>query len=104
MPVSKKMKQAPLALAGIAQGELYYFDEEQLNKAVQEAVNKAWTDFDPEDESTWPYPLDTLLGAFFWCEDEDGDIDYMEYDIYQWKRYKTIRYADPQDLKFEEDE
>ena len=102
MPVSDKMVHEYNEAWEEEEGGV--FEHRTPEDATQAVVNAAWNKFDPEDESTWPYPLDTLLGAFFWCEDEDGDIDYMEYDIYQWKRYKTIRYADPQDLKFEEDE
>ena len=115
MPVSKKMKQAPLALAGIAQGELYYFDEEQLNKAVQEAVNKAWTDFDPEDESTWPEKNKILWLEWCWTGDDTPLINRNMFNGRRWTNLPIapdmgkgsaipIRYADPQDLKFEGDE
>lgn len=66
---------------------------------IQAIINAGWTDFDPDDESTWPKTNnDNWL-----VEQKNRCIDYVEWDDdyapEEWEN--VIRYADLEHFRYE---
>lgn len=73
-------------------------------QATQAVVNAAWTEFDPDDESSWP---DVNTWVWWEMKTETGTKiarQYLAYFALNDELATLISYADPQDLMFKGDE
>lgn len=65
---------------------------------TQSIINAAWTDFNPDDESTWPKKVAPLLIETF-----DGEIVILWWhkrNLSTWTS-TVSRYADPEHFRYE---
>jgi hypothetical protein len=75
----------------------------QPNVAAQAVVNAAWHEFDPDDETTWPYPK-VVKGEKKWLVaygDASWMIDLLRFSHGEWRGFRgdeIVRYADLNDL------